>query len=71
MHFSLFVLLSVLLENKQKFKRGGVDKCEICMRNFNVLDLFFGLMCIILLFTPYFSYYAWFWLVRVLVADFR
>jgi len=48
MHFPLYNLSSVLREVKQKFKHGGVDRCDIWMGNFNVLDLFLGLMCIIL-----------------------
>jgi len=37
--FSLFVLSSVLLQVKQKFKHGRVDKCDICMGRFGILDL--------------------------------
>jgi len=29
--FPLFILSSVLLEDKQKFKYGGVDQCHISM----------------------------------------
>jgi len=32
-----FVLSIILLEHKQKFKHGGVDKCDICMASLKVL----------------------------------
>ena len=38
--FPLFIFSSVLLEVKQKFKHGGVDKCDICMDSLNVLVSF-------------------------------
>ena len=56
----LFILSDVLLEDKQKFKHGGVDKCHTCMGIFNYLDSILGLICIILRFMPIFLR---FWLV--------
>jgi len=44
----LFILSDVLLEDKQKFKHGGVDKCHTCMGIFNDLDSILGLICLIL-----------------------
>ena len=37
--FSLFVLSDVLLEDKQKFKNEGIDKCHICMGRFGIWEL--------------------------------
>jgi len=48
---------------------GEFDKCHICTGFFIDLDSILGLICIILRFMPYFSNYAWFWLVRVLIAE--
>jgi len=50
----LFVLFDVLLEDKQKFKQGGVGKCHIFMGIFNDLDSILGLIYIILQFMPIF-----------------
>ena len=46
--FPLFVLSGVLLEDKQKFKHGGLDNCHTCTGVFYYLDSILGLICIIL-----------------------
>ena len=39
----LFVLIVVLLEDKQSLSMGEFDKCKICMDIFDDLDLKFGI----------------------------
>jgi len=56
MRLPLFVLLSVLLEVKQRFKHGGVVKCHLCMGYFRYFGvIFWGLICLILRLIPLFS----------------